>query len=290
MTGRLGEVDERIGSVRQLKAVITAMRGIAAARAQEAKAHLAGIRAYAETVGGAIGDALALMPDIDGRLSGNGVPGRRLVIALSSEQGFVGTFNERVLDAAARHLQGAGEAASELFLVGDRGLMAAAERAMTIAWSAPMAAHVEEAQGLANRLADAVLKRLSAGVTAVTAVHAVPSDGGGGVALVDRSLVPLDFDRFPVRGRAVPPLVTQDPKALIAQLADEYLFAELCEAIMLSFAAENEARMRAMIAARHNVDERLEDLTGLYRRLRQDEITDEIIELASGAAAGADPR
>ncbi|MBB4301021.1 F-type H+-transporting ATPase subunit gamma [Rhodobium orientis] len=288
MTGRLSEVDERIGSVRQLKAVITAMRGIAAARAQEAKAHLAGIRAYAETVGGAIGEALALMPDVDGRMAGETAAGRRLVIALSSEQGFVGTFNERVLDAAGRHLKGAGEA--ELFLVGDRGLMAAAERELNVAWSAPMAAHVEEAQGLANRLADAVLKRLSAGVTAVTVVHAVPADGGGAFALVDRSLVPLDFERFPVASRAIPPLVTQDPGTLIAQLADEYLFAELSEAIMLSFAAENEARMRAMIAARHNVDERLDDLTGLYRRLRQDEITDEIIELASGADAGAGSR
>ncbi|MCW2305914.1 F0F1 ATP synthase subunit gamma [Rhodobium gokarnense] len=288
MTGRLSEVDERIGSVRQLKAVITAMRGIAAARAQEAKAHLAGIRAYAETVGGAIGDALALMPDVDGHVSGDAAAGRRLVIALSSEQGFVGTFNERVLDAAAKHLKGT--EAAELFLVGDRGLMAASERDLDVSWSAPMAAHVDETQGLANRLADAVLKRLSAGVTAVTVVHAVPADGGGAVALVDRSLVPLDFDRFPVRARGIPPLVTQDPQTLIAQLADEYLFAELSEAIMLSFAAENEARMRAMIAARHNVDERLDDLTGLYRRLRQDEITDEIIELASGAAAGADAR
>ena len=55
----------------------------------------------------------------------------------------------------------------------------------------------------------------------------------------------------------------------------------------LSFAAENEARMRAMIAARDNVEETLSGLVALSRQLRQEEITNEIVELASGAAARA---
>jgi len=54
---------------------------------------------------------------------------------------------------------------------------------------------------------------------------------------------------------------------------------------MLSFAAENEARMRAMIAARTNVHDKLEALTGDYRRLRQEEITSEIVELSAGSIA-----
>jgi F-type H+-transporting ATPase subunit gamma len=52
---------------------------------------------------------------------------------------------------------------------------------------------------------------------------------------------------------------------------------------MLSFAAENEARMRAMIAARAHVADKLESLVGRARQLRQEEITNEIIELASGS-------
>ena len=51
---------------------------------------------------------------------------------------------------------------------------------------------------------------------------------------------------------------------------------------MLSFAAENDARMHAMVAARANVRATLERLTGEFRRLRQEEITAEIVELAAG--------
>ena len=62
MSGKLAEIEARIGSVEQLSAVIAAMRGIAAAHSAEASHHLDGVRAYAGTVGHAIGQALALLP------------------------------------------------------------------------------------------------------------------------------------------------------------------------------------------------------------------------------------
>jgi ATP synthase len=55
----------------------------------------------------------------------------------------------------------------------------------------------------------------------------------------------------------------------------------------LSFAAENGARMRAMIAARSNVARKLDELVGSFRRLRQEEITGEIIELSAGIISAA---
>ena len=43
-----------------------------------------------------------------------------------------------------------------------------------------------------------------------------------------------------------------------------------------------------MIAARNNVEKKLGELNLAYRRLRQEEITSEIIELAAGAAVELD--
>jgi F-type H+-transporting ATPase subunit gamma len=105
------------------------------------------------------------------------------------------------------------------------------------------------------------------------------------IEIVERALLPFDFARFQVAARAVPPITTLPPERLLDQLAEEYVHAELCEEIMLSFAAENEARMRAMIAARGNVANKLEELVGSFRRLRQEEITGEIIELSAGITA-----
>jgi F-type H+-transporting ATPase subunit gamma len=283
MTERLSDVEERLSGVHQLELVVNAMRGVAASRSRDARGRLLAIRTYANTIGNAIGEALALAPE-DGPFSNRPTPGRHLLIVLSAEQGFVGAFNNRVLDAANAHL---GDKESELLIAGDRGLMVAAERGLPVAWSSAMPTHVDDCAALANRLADAVYERLTRGATRVTIVHAIPT-ASMATDVVVRTLVPLDLGRFPVSRRPIPPLITQDPGRLIMQLADEYMFAELSEAVTLSFAAENIARMNAMIAARDNVEQKLGELNGLLRRLRQEGVTNEIVELASGAATAAD--
>ena len=284
MTERLSHVEERIASVQQLSAVISAMRGVAAARSLEARSHIDAIRTYALTIGDAIGRGLTFLTPEERVVPSHDMPGGHAVIALCAEQGFAGSFSQRIL-AAARPLLDKSSDATTLLLLGDRGLMAAEENELAADWSAPMIAHPEEAAALANRIVDALYERLDEGrIVQVTLVHAVPG-GTGNEEIVEKRLIPFDFERFPPPQGAPEPLLNLPPQTLLARLAEEYVFAEICEAVMLSFAAENEARMRAMIAARANVDETLETLTARSRQLRQEEITSEIIELASGAAA-----
>jgi F-type H+-transporting ATPase subunit gamma len=55
--------------------------------------------------------------------------------------------------------------------------------------------------------------------------------------------------------------------------------------VVLSFAVDKETRMTTMIAARSNVARKLDEVVGSFRRLRQEEITSEIIELSAGTAS-----
>ncbi len=286
MTERLSDVVARIRSVRQLSSVIGAMRGIAAARAREARERVEGVRAYSATVGVAIGQALALAGDGG---SARGARDRRdghLVIALCAEQGFAGAFNKRVLDVAERLLKADSTHGRELLLLGGRGLTAAEERGLAVGWSAPMIAHVDEVGALADRVTEQLYARLGSGrATRVNLVHAAPALGE--VHIVDRSLAPFDFARFPRARNPSPPIISMPPQTLLLQLAQEYVFAELCEALTLSLAAENEARMRAMSTAKSNVAKMLDELVARSRQLRQEEITNEIIELGGRKARAA---
>lgn len=285
MTERLSDVEARIGTVKQLAGVIGAMRGIAAARSREARRHLDGVAGTAAAIAAAIGQALAFLPRDRAPAPTRSGPGIHAVVALCAEQGFAGVFSDRVLDAARRLVRSETDPPAQLLLIGDRGQMVAEEHGDAVAWSAPMIAHVDQAASLANRIVEALYERLDSGrVTRVTVVHAVP-DGSASIGIVERKLVPFDFDRFPVSPAAVAPRITLPPELLLARLVEEYVFAEVCEAVVLSFAAENEARMRAMIAARTNVMNTLDSLVSKSRNLRQEEITNEIVELASGAAA-----
>lgn len=281
MVEHLHQIEHRLDSVNQLSSIISAIRGIAAARFRESEAMLDGIRDYAGMIGNTIGQALFLSdsgahPEL-GELS----MGKQVIIALCSEQGFAGGFNGRVLDRVAEILP---QKTSRLFVVGSHGMTTAAERGLMVDWSVSMAGHAEECTGLAIRLSDALFEGVLIGVTNVVIVHTA-SQRGGEQQVVARQLLPFDFERFPLPGGNGLPRINLSPRELLVELAEEYIFAELCEAVMLSFAAENETRMKAMITAHENIGKRLEELKALARRKRQEEITAEVVELAAGVEA-----
>lgn len=281
MAERRADLAAQIESVRQLEAVVTAMRGIAASRAQKGRSLLPGIDAYAGVVSAAIGHALNLVA-ADGVAAPADGTARRGLILFTAEQGFVGAFNEWVLAAAAHEPPD-----TMVFLLGTRGAALATERGLRPAWRAAMATQAEAIPDLANRLAEALYSRMTGDrLTRVDVVFPRMAPAGG-IGVDRRSLMPIDFARFarPV-GRRVP-LINLAPARLFERLAAEYIFAELCRAAMHAFEAENEARMLAMGSARTNIESKLAHLSQRERQIRQQEITAEILELATGAEASS---
>ncbi len=278
MVERLADIVTQIQNVRQLDAVVTAMRGIAASRAQKGRSLLDGIDAYSKVISHAIGQALSLLPpDLVTALP---LPRARPgLILFCAEQGFAGAYSERVLDAAG-DIDGAIS-----LVVGTRGAVVANERGIVPAWTAPMATHIDAIPSFANRLADALYGYVATGAIAKVDIVFSHSVSGSGVQIDRHSLLPIDFGRFTRPVEKQSPLTTLTPELLLERLAVEYVYAQLCEAAMHSFEAENEARMIAMAAAKTNIETKLAGLSQRERQLRQEEITTEIVELAAGAAA-----
>ncbi len=278
MTERLADISARIDGMRQLGAVVNAMRGIAAARAQQARSQLVAVDSYAATIAAAIGRALTLVPSADA--DGTRRSTRPALVLFCAEQGFAGAFSERVLDAAAADL-----AAAELFLIGTRGVSVAAERGVAARWKSAMPSHSLGLPKLADRIAEALYTRIATG--AIDRLDAVFStwQPGHAIHVERRQLFPFDMTAFPRPADANAPLVELAPDVLLSELTADYLHAQLCKAALHAFAAENEARMEAMASARNQIERRLATLEATQRRVRQEEITAEIIELAAGETA-----
>jgi F-type H+-transporting ATPase subunit gamma len=279
MAERLSDIATQIQNIRQLEAVVTAMRGIAASRAQKGRSLLAGIEAYTNVVSRAIGEALKLLSADMTIVPPHRQPKLGLIL-FCAEQGFAGAFSDRVLDAAAGDLADAVK-----LIVGTRGAVVAGERGIKPTWSAPMPTHVDAVIGFANRLADALYGYVVAGTIEKVDILFTRSLSGSGIVIDRHSLLPIDFGRFarPVENEA--PLITLPPQILLERLAAEYVFAQLSQAAMHAFEAENEARMLAMASAKTNIESKRGWLSQHERRLRQEEITSEIVELAAGAEA-----
>ncbi len=279
MAERLADIVTQIQNVHQLQAVVAAMRGIAASRAQKGRALLVGIEAYTDVVSRAIGQALNLLP-LDVTSSPPLQKAKLGLILFCAEQGFAGAFSERIFEAAADVIDGAAT-----LIVGTRGAVVANERGIKPNWSTPMATHVDAIPSFANRLADTLYGYVSTGAIARVDVFFSRSLSGRGIQIDRHSVLPIDFGRFkrPIEEQA--PLTTLAPELLLERLAAEYVYAQLCEAAMHAFEAENEARMLAMASAKTNIDTKLAGLSQREHQLRQEEITTEIVELAAGAQA-----
>lgn len=276
MTERLADIQSRIHAVRQVGSVVNAMRGMAAARAQKGRALLPAIRSYAEVCSGAIAQALTLhhaAPD-------PGPAGRPALIVFAAEQGFAGAFVDRGLEFAARAMGGA-----HVLMVGLRGAVIAKERGLAADWTIALPDRPASIVGIVAQLADALYAHLIRGGPAAVEMRFPVWVTGRGVEFQARSLLPLDTTRFPPP-RGLPPLTTLAGPVLLARLAEEYVFAQICEAAMEAYAAENQARAEAMAAAKSHIDGALEGLAQREHAVRQEEITAEVIELAAAAQAG----
>jgi F-type H+-transporting ATPase subunit gamma len=276
MSNRLAEVQARVDTVGELSVVVTAMRGIAAARAREALERLPGIRACADVIAAAIADAMTLIVPVSEEVPPAAPAGKHIVVAIGAEQGFVGTFNHRIMQAAQR----AAGPAADYFVIGERGVLVALELGLPVVWSCEMVAHADAVPDVASRIVDELYDRLGDGsVSRVALVHGAPQSVDA-TQIITTSLLPFDFQRFKPVARPFPPLVTLAARRLQEKLAEEYVYTQICEAIVLAFAGENEARMRAMMAARRNIDDTVRQLSIECQRLRQEQITAEIVELS----------
>ena len=271
------DIRARADNIRDIEAIVTTLRALAVARQREARAHLDPIRAHETAVGRALSVALAAARSEPPKAPA----GHGLAIVVGAGQGFSGAFAERIAQAAL-DMAGGGDA---LMVVGGRTRGALGERGIAPAWFADAPSHALDVPALASRLSDALFERLGARPDApVSILFANPEAASG--PLVRRRMFPFDFARFtPPSGG--PLLMSVPPARLVAALVEEYVFAALCEALMLGFAAENAARAAAMTRARSNVKRIAADLKVQFQQARQDQMTTEIIELASGARAGA---
>jgi F-type H+-transporting ATPase subunit gamma len=275
MTDRLADIAGRIEGIRQLGAVVNAMRGIAAARVQQARGQLVAVDRNAATIAAAVAliSPVATLTVVKSSRQG--------LVLFCAEQGFAGAFSERVLDAV-----GADLATAELFLIGTRGCAAAAERGVVAQWKSAMASHSAGIPKLADRVADALYARIAIGAIDQLDVVFAKGQMTGGVHIERMRLFPLDRTQFPAATGADLPLLNLPPQMLLSELTADYLHAQLCHAALHGFASENAARMVAMEAAHHQIERQLAGLTATQRHVRQEEITAEIIELAAGETAG----
>ncbi|MEZ5833670.1 MAG: FoF1 ATP synthase subunit gamma [Dongiaceae bacterium] len=274
---RLAEIQAHLRSMGELRDIIGAMRSLAGMRMQEAARALPGIRRYTDSIASGIADAMMLtsQPQID---SGSGP---RALVLFTAEHGFVGGYNERLIEAALASIL----PTDLLFVLGSRGMVTMAEQAHEVAWAHPLATRTAAAADVAQTLSRELYARIARGRIARVDVIYARYVQGSRAAIEQRRVLPLDPSLVKGAKRSQPPLHNLPPEDLQEKLIAEHVFANLTAAVVESIASENAARLAAMESAHENISKRLDTLHRDAGLARQSEITTEILELVTAAKA-----
>jgi F-type H+-transporting ATPase subunit gamma len=279
---RAQDIAIQIGSLKELSGVIAAIRVMATAQMQQGEGALEAVRNYTEIIRRALAEAAALVPE-EGEAAVTQVPPRPGLVVFCSEHGFCGAFNEPLIKAAAAASQR--EPNLRLLFVGSRGALRAAEHGVRPFLTLSMATHISGV-GAAARHVAAELYRMFVAQTITSAEMLYMREAAGNTTRLERlTLLPFETSSVAAREAVAPPLVNMPPRRLRDELAVEYTFAMLEAAAMESFTSENAARFRTMQAAHENIERKSAELNRLARRLRQEAVTAEILELIGGAEA-----
>lgn len=286
---RLAEIERHVSSMQELQRIVGAMRAIASMRVQEAVHALASVREYGDALAQGLLEALAIAAEE--RVAAHDAQrqhgGRRVMVVFMSEHGFVGGFNERLLEAISARI----EPGDALMVVGNRGAALVAERRLAkISVSThAMATRLASVPEVVRRLQESLYPAIAAAQIVRATVVFCRYRRTGSADIETLQLFPLEVSA-PHEGIRQVPIHDLSAAELLERMTTEYILSQLTEAAIESLAAENGARFAAMEAAHDSVGKRLGALRLDASRARQEEVTTELLDLVTGEQAVASDR
>lgn len=197
----------------------------------------------------------------------------RALVAIGSERGFCGEFNEQIRLAMTTPPRTEGDSPRRdtvIIAVGSR-LCTRLEDAAVVHHPVTGATVAEDLPDTLATIAAALLQtRPQSGLRLDVLYH----DGGDEPAL--QTLLPPFIDRPRPHPAGIPPLLYLAPDEFYRQWLEHYLLAVLQAVLQQSLLAENERRVRHLEGALQRLDEKTQVLARRSQSLRQEEITEEI--------------
>ena len=283
------EIKKRIKAVGNIKRITKTMQMIATSKFARAQSRATATKPYTEGVFGLVKELATRAGNVSHPLI-DGPPSfepdaPEVVLVLTSDRGLCGPYNGSVLRLALRTLRAPGMHA-ETQVVGRKGLSVL--RFNNLEPSTHYREFGDEPKfDDVARVAQTFMDRFTAGE--IRGVKVVYMRFLSAARQTPEVLQLLPLKAPSVEGEA-PASAAQyefspEPEALLDSLLPEAVRSTLFQCFSDAVVSEHVARMVAMKAATDNAGKMGKDLTRVYNRARQAQITTELSEIISGAAA-----
>ena len=286
----LKDLKNRIASVKSTRKITKAMQMVAAAKLRRAQDAAEASRPYTERFTAVMAQLAASVGGSDTAprlLSGTGNDQVHLLVVMTAERGLCGGFNSNISKLAKIHAQkllAAGKTV-KILTVGKKG-----RDALKRDFGAYSVGHVDLSDvkrvGYINAqsIARDVLNRFDAGEFDVATIFFARFENVVSQHPTAQQIIPAKFEQA---ADADVTLYDYEPgeEEILADLLPRGVATAIFSALLENAASEQGARMSAMDNATRNAGDMIDKLTIQYNRSRQAVITNELIEIISGAEA-----
>lgn len=289
----LKAIKRRISSVKNTKQITRAMRMVAAAKLRRAQDSMMQARPYSDRLRGLIRD-LAARADRDAHpLLAKREPRHVCIVVITSDRGLAGGFNSNIIRRAEKVVAEWREKADDvkLIAVGRKGYEHFRKRG---------AEFIQHHTGMDRDFNYGRALSISEAITRLY-VESGEQEGDAGldrVFLIYNSFVntiqqeitvdqlfPIEPDPAVEEENTIDYIYEPSEAAVLDHVLPLYANVTMWRVLLESIAAEHAARMNAMENATNNADDLIDKLTLEYNKARQAAITNEILEVVSGAEA-----
>ncbi len=288
----LSDLKNRISSVKSTRKITKAMQMVAAAKLRRAQEAAEAGRPYAERFNTVMGQLAASVGSSDGApklLAGTGADQTHMLVVMTAERGLCGGFNGNIAKlarAAAQKLIAEGKTV-KILTVGKKG-----RETLKRDLEKHFIGHVDLSDVKRIGYADAagiaqdVLARFDGAEFDVAKIFYSKFQSVISQTPTEQQIIPAAFDA-PEDAAAASTIYDYEPseEGILADLLPRAVATQIFSALLENGASEQGARMSAMDNATRNAGEMIDKLTIEYNRTRQAVITNELIEIISGAEA-----
>lgn len=300
----LKDIKSRIMSVENTKKITRAMKMVAAAKVKKAENSVKAGRPFSDELIKAFKKLLAA-------IGATGQDGQTIklaienypellkkrevktagILVITSNKGLAGAYNANVVRNVLKQIKENKENGieSKLFIVGQKGISAlkrkAAELNADIVKTYVQVANEISAAG-AEFIAEDLAENFVSGKIDSIEVFTTKFKNMMSYSAEKWTLLPISIDVDTSASEVEPVMEFEPNKSVILQkTVPLYITNTIYQALLEAQASELASRMTAMSAASNNAEEMIRTLTIDYNKARQSAITQEILEVVSGADA-----
>ena len=267
------DVENKIRAFSDIGDIIGAMKAYAGLAIRKTEGIIANIREYETNVLLSLADVISgcvVIPHAKGK---GGTKG--LLVAFGSSQGLCGAYNEKLADSISTLMKGG----DSLYVIGRRLKSALESRSIGQEVYQESIAGVG---GIDQAWRECISRLLelyrNEGYYTLTLVYAAISEKRAEIS-VNRVLPPGICGERSDRGLNHSPLLHLEPTVVFDRLLEQLIGISLYRGFAESLRSENWYRLRSMEGATENITRHITELESLWKYLRQEEITGEMLEI-----------